>query len=416
MIHGSGSRKSGVPLALRSILMEQVLAGSRSWDHSYFCLLLGFALASFRMIHGVKQCCLCIALLVLHCVGFFLPEYNGMIFHRLLGPTGRSVDLDAYTLRVKTQLPICFKCRFGFQNELRSRFASHMPISIAVASDCIPNAGMGRVNCRAIGYRQPSAGAWHMPCRRYSSTNTDKAKHKTPIARLDRGQKHSTIFAAAPHGQRPSGQQLVHEPHSCHPQLAASWLPGPVPTESPHPEVYVEPGCQVTTPPIVVDGNSGKLPCSVAEEALPQTESIPTPIVGLNAELLAGAVIETPTPPSDDSRALTWPNPPLPDPVPQANPDLGVTRVGANDGMVVGPICYCDPFAVLVCGRLHQWASSCMDFAISGLGGLKLLVSGTGTGHEAQFTAAVICESVAAVFLALDAVGHDAELGHDAAL
>ncbi|GMH03412.1 hypothetical protein Nepgr_005251 [Nepenthes gracilis] len=60
-------------------------------------------------------------------------------------------------------------------------------------------------------------------------------------------------------------------------------------------------------PPIDVYGKSGK--CSVAEEALPQPESLPTPIAVLNLESLSGG-IETPALPFDDSRALTRPNSP----------------------------------------------------------------------------------------------------------
>ncbi|GMH28257.1 hypothetical protein Nepgr_030100 [Nepenthes gracilis] len=75
----------------------------------------------------------------------------------------------------------------------------------------------------------------------------------------------------------------------------------------------MESGCQVTMPPIDVYGNSRKFPCSVAEEALPQPESLPTSIAALNAEPLAGAVIETPALPFDDSQALSRPNSPLPD-------------------------------------------------------------------------------------------------------
>ncbi|GMH12912.1 hypothetical protein Nepgr_014753 [Nepenthes gracilis] len=47
-------------------------------------------------------------------------------------------------------------------------------------------------------------------------------------------------------------------------------LAGPVLNQNPHPEVHVESGCQVTMPPIDAYGKSGQLPCSVAEEALPQ--------------------------------------------------------------------------------------------------------------------------------------------------
>ncbi|GMH21096.1 hypothetical protein Nepgr_022938 [Nepenthes gracilis] len=192
-------------------------------------------------------------------------------------------------------------------------------------------------------------------------------------------------------------------PGNSHPKPLGSGLTGPVLNESPHPEVHVE-------PPIDVYGNSGK--CLVAEEALPLPESLPTPIAVLNAEPLAGAVIETPALPSDDTRALTRPNSPLPDPVPQANPDLGVTRTvnlvelppllgsvdssqiesaipqlspecrkwlrvsvlfwtnwksdvsrngcpaawwdGANDGMAAGPFGYCDPIEGSVCCYLES--------------------------------------------------------------
>ncbi|GMH15525.1 hypothetical protein Nepgr_017366 [Nepenthes gracilis] len=66
--------------------------------------------------------------------------------------------------------------------------------------------------------------------------------------------------------------------------------------------------------PIDAYGKSGQLPCSVAEEALPQPESLPTPIAVLNAEPLIGAEIETPALPFADSLALTSPNSPLPVP------------------------------------------------------------------------------------------------------
>ncbi|GMH22941.1 hypothetical protein Nepgr_024784 [Nepenthes gracilis] len=156
----------------------------------------------------------------------------------------------------------------------------------------------------------------------------------------------------------------------------------------PHLEVHVESGCQVTMPPIDVYGNSGKFSCSVAEEALPQPESLPTPIAVLNAEPPAGAVIETPALPFDDSRALTRPNSPLPDPN-----VLGglLVLLGHNKSCSPGIfICLhwselldaaalfcCGPVpdwdAVLDCCLLHQWARSCLDVAISGLGGLTLL-------------------------------------------
>ncbi|GMH21040.1 hypothetical protein Nepgr_022882 [Nepenthes gracilis] len=86
-------------------------------------------------------------------------------------------------------------------------------------------------------------------------------------------------------------------------------------------------------PPIDEFGNSGQFPCSVAEEALPQPESLPAPIDVLNTEPLFGPEIETPALPSTESLALSNPNSPLPGPVPQAIMDLGDTRSVTQDAL-----------------------------------------------------------------------------------
>ncbi|GMH03413.1 hypothetical protein Nepgr_005252 [Nepenthes gracilis] len=92
----------------------------------------------------------------------------------------------------------------------------------------------------------------------------------------------NTIYprSLAPSASRPLGSRLT----------------GPVLNESPHPEK----------------------PCP--------NRVTPDPNSGSKCRSAGRAGIETPALPFDDSRALTRPNSPLPDPVPQANPNLGVTR------------------------------------------------------------------------------------------
>ncbi|GMH18521.1 hypothetical protein Nepgr_020362 [Nepenthes gracilis] len=167
-------------------------------------------------------------------------------------------------------------------------------------------------------------------------------------------------------------------------------LAGPVPNESPQSEVHEELGCQLILSPIDEFGNSGQFPCSVAEEVLPQPESLPSTIVVLNVEPLYGHEFETPALPSTD------PNSPLLGPVPLAIMDLGDTRQDVGEGLCIFldelnyPAAWCAGAIAGMAAESFLWPAFVGGLAIGAVGPLSLFlfcvaVSASGDGESDAF-------------------------------